>query len=282
MIERIKAKIYRIFHRPLGEVWVLHRVLEEPDESIFPENRNLSITGKELERRINLYRSNGYKFVSLDEACEIQEKGQGPKYVCITFDDGYRDNLTVAYPILKRLEAPFTIFIVTDYLERKAHLWWYWIEELRKKDASVSFGKLHDEFITVNPNGLDSYMNTKYPEYNEWNAAMLEKIALSSSEVKELSADPLCTIGVHTISHCRLDLLDEATQRTQITLAKEKLEQLTGKTVVHLSYPYGGHNAVTEKICRELGFKSAFKAWGGAMRKSESMISGNREKILMP
>jgi len=278
MINRIKEKLYRALHRPTGEIWVLHRVLERPDESCFAENRNLSITAGDLESLILEYRGKGYEFVSLDYASRIQKEGRGPRYVCVTFDDGYLDNLTVACPLLTRLEVPFTVFVVTDFIERKAHLWWYWIEELRKKDPSVSFGALHDEFIAIHPDEMDDYMDSKYPDYKAWNSEKLDSLALNESQLKELSDNPLCTIGIHTRSHCRLDLLDRNVQYSQISDAKSKLEAIVGKPMEHLSYPYGAHNGITEEICRKLGLKSALLAWGGPMRKSESLINGRREK----
>ena len=46
------------------------------------------------------------------------------RFVCFTFDDGYRDNLQYALPILKKYDAPFALYIPTSFPDRPGELWW--------------------------------------------------------------------------------------------------------------------------------------------------------------
>lgn len=93
---------------------------------------------------------------------------------------------------------------------------------------------------------------------------------LSADQLMQLAADPLCTLGCHTCSHPRLAQLDEQTQRREITECKQWIEELTGKPVLHLAYPYGSYNSTTLEIARQAGFATAVAAWGGGLRKGKS------------
>lgn len=117
IISKIHGKIYKLTHPVEGEIWMLHRVAEERSQD--PEQRELEVTPEWLEAEINDYKQRGYRFVSLDELpC------RGP-WVVITFDDGYHDNYTLAYPMLKRLGVPFTIYITTALIDNQMEAWWY-------------------------------------------------------------------------------------------------------------------------------------------------------------
>lgn len=115
--QRIKRKLHNLTHPVVGEVWMLHRVVEQ--RSVKPEQRDLEVTPAWLEQKINDYRVKGWKFVSIDK---LPKKG---RWVCITFDDGYRDNYTLAYPLLKQLDVPFAVYVSTGFLDNHNEMWWY-------------------------------------------------------------------------------------------------------------------------------------------------------------
>jgi peptidoglycan/xylan/chitin deacetylase (PgdA/CDA1 family) len=67
--------------------------------------------------------------VSLDEMHHRLTRGHlRRRFVCITIDDGYRDTLHWAYPILKRHQVPFTVYIPTSFPDRLGELWWLALE----------------------------------------------------------------------------------------------------------------------------------------------------------
>lgn len=115
--QRIKRKLHNLTHPVVGEVWMMHRVVEQ--RSVKPEQRDLEVTPAWLEQKINDYRVKGWKFVSIDK---LPKKG---RWVCITFDDGYRDNYTLAYPLLKQLDVPFAVYVSTGFLDNHNEMWWY-------------------------------------------------------------------------------------------------------------------------------------------------------------
>lgn len=226
MIARIKRKLYKATHPIVGEIWMLHRVVEQRSEK--PEQRDLEVTPDWLEKKILEYRGKGYRIVSIDEAAEILERIQLSTVNCklstfitLTFDDGYRDNYTLAYPMLKRLNVPFTVYVTTGFIDNQQEMWWY-------------------------PN---------------------QQLGMSTEELRLLDANPLCTIGAHTVNHPRLDTLSYEEQYKEIASSKQTLENLLGHEVKHFSFPHGAHNDDTLIICQKLSFKTVVQSWGGPIRK---------------
>lgn len=222
IIYKIKRKIYKALHPVAGEMWMLHRVVEHRSDK--PEQRNLEVTPHFLEQKILEYRKRGYTFISIDDLTSLFTTHHSlfiKKFVCLTFDDGYRDNYTLAYPLLKRLEVPFTVYVSTGFIDNHLPMWWY-------------------------PG---------------------ESLGISTVELRTMDADPLCTIGAHTVSHPRLDTLPKEQQLAEIKDSKDTLEQLLGHLIVHFSFPHGAHNDNTQAICRQLDFRTIAMAWGGPVRQ---------------
>lgn len=213
ILRRVKRKLYKALHPVEGEIWMLHRVAERRSEE--PNQRVLEVTPDWLEKTILEYRKKGYTFVPIGN---LPKHG---KWVCLTLDDGYRDNYTLAHPLLKRLGVPFTVYVTTGFIDNRLPMWWY-------------------------------------PD---------ERLGISTGELKAMDADPLCTIGAHTVSHPKLDTLTLEQQREEIAQSKQTLEALLGHEVRHFSFPHGAHNEDTLAICRELDFQTIVAAWGGPVRR---------------
>ena len=143
MIARIKRKLYKAFHPVVGEIWMLHRVVEQRSEK--PEQRELEVTPEWLEQKILEYKQKGYTFISIDDLSSLiahHSSLSTKRFICVTFDDGYRDNYTLAYPLLKRLGVPFTVYVTTGFIDDRLPMWWYpnqhlgmSAEELRQLDV---------------------------------------------------------------------------------------------------------------------------------------------------
>ena len=220
----IKRKLHNITHPLLGRILMLHRVVEQRSEG---KNRELEITPDFLKQTIDDYRQQGHQFVSIDEACDIISKGHTKHpFVCLTLDDGYQDNYDIAYPILKQLEVPFTIYVTTGFIDNRHPMWWY----------------------------------------------TNEKLGINTESLRTLDADPLCTIGAHTVSHPRLDTLSPEEQTKEIVQSRQELDALLGHPIRHFSYPHGAYNADTLKIINDCHFVSALRAWGGTIRKGDATL----------
>jgi peptidoglycan/xylan/chitin deacetylase (PgdA/CDA1 family) len=103
------------------------------------------VTPENFRRQMEYLKNGGYQVISLDELVKSIKQGRRLKKnrVVITFDDGYRDNFEYAYPVLKRLGFPATIFLISDFVGQsfdngKEFLSWDQITEMSKN--KISFG----------------------------------------------------------------------------------------------------------------------------------------------
>ena len=110
----------------------------------------LAVHPVRFRRQMELVRASGAEPVTLAAALDLLAAGPvHGRYICVTFDDAYRDNLEAAAPVLRSLEIPATIFVPTDVLDGTGSYWWYadpppaltW-DEVRALDAGglVAFG----------------------------------------------------------------------------------------------------------------------------------------------
>jgi peptidoglycan/xylan/chitin deacetylase (PgdA/CDA1 family) len=122
----------------VGVIFTLHHVRPEPEEPrAFAPNRILEVTPEFLDAVLDQVQEAGLDVVSLDEAVLRLEQGDGRRFACFTFDDGYRDNLQYAYPLFKRRSLPLTMYVPTDYPGGHGELWWLALEEIVARASDI-------------------------------------------------------------------------------------------------------------------------------------------------
>src|SRR5208282_1561610 len=101
-------------------------------------NRLLEVTPHFLARVVDDLRRSDLDLVSLDELHRRLVEGDfSRRFVCLTFDDGYRDTLQVAYPILKKEGVPFAVYVATSFPDRLGELWWLALEAVIARNNSI-------------------------------------------------------------------------------------------------------------------------------------------------
>ena len=100
-----------------------------------------------------------------------------------------------------------------------------------------------------------------------------ERLGITTESLKALDADPLCTIGAHTVSHPRLDTLSLDDQQKEIAQSRQELEALLDHPIHHFSYPHGAYNADTLTIVKQQPFRTALCAWGGTVRRGANPLT---------
>lgn len=99
------------------------------------------VSPENFSKQMEYIKKNGYQVISLDELVRsIQTKTPLKRNkVVITFDDGYQDNFEYAYPVLKKMGFPATIFLVTDYIGKTSGFL-NWDEVVAMSKDKISFG----------------------------------------------------------------------------------------------------------------------------------------------
>ena len=203
--------------------------------------------------------------------------------VVITFDDGYIDNYTLAYPILRHYKIPAIFFIPSQTIDERCLSWWdcfaYFLKKT-EKDKIVLFGeRLYPK--QQYEKSLSFILNLVYQNkvkdsdvYNSLCAAcdvdpiskdIQDRELMSWDQLKEV-ADNGIDIGAHTHSHRILSSLNPKQQHTEIINSKKIIEQHIGRNIRSMSYPVGSYNHFTEttkKIVRKAGFDLAFSFLNG-------------------
>ena len=131
----------------------------------------LSVSTSSFERQISYLTEKGYKFMKLKDACDYAKINSTTpaKTVILTFDDGYRDFYTNAYPILKKYNVPATFFIITSDIGKRGNVTWGMMKELNGSGL-VEIGS-----HTVNHLDLDKLTQEKIVAQLQDSKMILEK-----------------------------------------------------------------------------------------------------------
>ena len=174
------------------------------------------------------------------------------RFVCITFDDGYKDLMRWAYPLLNKYNLPFALYIPTSFPDRLGELWWVALEAVIARNSRIGMvinGK--DQFFECGTAGekqavYDSiYRHLRGMKTDDEVretvrdlaachrvdiASFCRELCMGWQEIIELAADPLVTIGAHTVNHMMLKKVpDESTVRAEMEMSRAVLEAALGK-----------------------------------------------------
>ncbi len=198
-------------------------------------------------------------------------------WVLLTFDDGYRNNLTEALPVIERFEKKAIIFIATEFVSGKVYP--YELElasviehrdeiivseskpslDIRARSSEEStYQRLRRPLKTKSYGVRESFMENLSVLNDYERDRFQDEPILSWTEVVELDRHPLITIGAHTQTHPVLTHRFPWTAYREMKASKRKLEKALGRDVQHLSYPYGRNNVIVRTLARLAGFRWAF------------------------
>ena len=95
-----------------------------------------------------------------------------------------------------------------------------------------------------------------------------DALCMTWAEIRELAADPLVTMGAHTVNHVMLAKASDETARAELEASRDVIAAALGRPVGHLAYPYGGPDLVGKRefrIAAELGYKTAVTTRPGVL-----------------
>ena len=282
----------------VGAILTLHHV-RPPRRGRFQPNRLLEVTPDFFNRVIKYLRRSGVDLVSLDELHRrLVERDFSRRFICLTFDDGYRDTLQIAYPMLKAEGIPFAVYVATNFPDRLGELWWLALEAVIANNDRIGLAvdgrnqtfdcatvtekhALYDElywWLRALPTEaeLRHVIRNLAACYCVDIAAFCKTLCMSWQELAELAADPLVTIGAHTVTHPMLAKLPEKNVRSEIDLSRSVIEAALDKRPAHFAFPVGDRTSAGPRefaIAAELGFKTAVTTHPGVL------FPGHRDRL---
>ena len=252
----------------LGVVLMLHRVAEHDKRRLKP-NEDLKVSPTFLQKVIDKYRKAGFAFLSLDKVYEVLTGNDSidKPFVSFTMDDGYLDNYTAAYPIFKRNNVPFCIFVATDFPDHRAILWWITIEDLILENDTIFL-----KILGLDQKQLYPSLQALFSNYNiDW-LAPVGKMSMQWEHIAELGREPLCTIGGHTMSHPSFTPLTLEDIKTEIDGGIKKLNAVIDYDIHHFAYPYGSIKEDGQReyeFLKSFPFKTAFISFGDVISRND-------------
>jgi peptidoglycan/xylan/chitin deacetylase (PgdA/CDA1 family) len=281
-------RLFAPYTQGLGVIFALHRV-KAMEPKAFEPNRGLEISPEFLEAVLDQIEAAGLHVVSLDEAARRLRQGEGRRFVCFTFDGGYRDTLLHAYPIFKRRALPLTVYIPTDYPFGRGELWWLVLEEILRNTEEIELcrgGRLWP-LPTATPQEKTKAYDKIYGWLRAVDEAMQRRVVraladhceidmaemccnliMSWDEIRQLATDPLVTIGTHTKAHYALAKLGREKAVSEMRGSAEVMEHELGVRPTHLCFPYGDEASAGARdfaLAKELRFKTAVTARKGML-----------------
>jgi peptidoglycan/xylan/chitin deacetylase (PgdA/CDA1 family) len=261
-----------------------HRVRDVDDAGSFDFDLNLvSASAKQFREQMKLVRQRFDPMSFHDLVAALDEGRTLPAQpLVVTFDDGYEDNYSVAFPILRELGMPATFFVSTGHIDSGAPYAYDWLVHMlcRTTATHVQIPEMGVDQVLSNTiadrrelaekllfqlKGLDAATQTAIISRLEqaWgmppSTAHAECRPMTWSQLREMQAAGM-EIGSHGVSHRILSKLEPAEMVAEIRESKQAIERELGVPAEVMSYPVGGPDAYDENViaaAREAGFKIA-------------------------
>ena len=281
--------LFRLINRGSAPILLYHR---------FSAGESSSTTSANNFKRHLDYLTSRYRVVPLSLIAQRVTDGKElpARAAAITIDDGYRDFYEIAFPILRDYEIPATLFVVTDFIDRKT---WLWPDKLMfaATRSSADFLRVTVGGLTVKASLGDRASRLRVAAQinsvlkrisDDEKEAAIERIAssfgvqipalptegfgpLTWEQIHELSSAGV-EIGSHTVSHPILTCVSVERLRLELEQSRFRLEKELARTVDLFCYPNGDYD---ERVIREVkraGYRCAVT--------TELRLAGRRDRPL--
>jgi peptidoglycan/xylan/chitin deacetylase (PgdA/CDA1 family) len=220
-----------------------------------------------------------YSVISLEELCLGQPKARKP-LLAITFDDGYKDYLDYALPLLRRYKCPSSMYVVTDCVDRNLPTWTYVMDYLflntnmlrisefdygsdcrnfqtsswKSKEEQLAYARRFKQFLKRVDNGKRSEIIDHFVRSFE-DVSPPHDLMMTWDDLRSLRSEDV-EIGSHTVSHPPLATIpDEAGLMGEMKVSAERIEREIGTFPLTVSYPVGSYNEMVKRVAKQSGYR---------------------------
>jgi peptidoglycan/xylan/chitin deacetylase (PgdA/CDA1 family) len=270
-LARVHDRSKRVLARSRGRVLILayHRVLPASaigDQFVQP---GMYVTPAVLETHVRFLRRH-FRIISFGEFLRLQESSRWEpdvRYCLITFDDGWLDNYTYAYPVLRRYGVPATIFVSTALVGSEE---WMWPDKLgwlltrasgqpgaapAATDAIIErWKRLSDRTIVELLAEMAKRFRVSFPR---------QRVFLDWDQIREMSAGGIA-FGSHGATHRLLPGLSAADMCAEIAGSMQRLHQELESPLPVFCYPNGDHDDAVVGHVQASGYRAAVSTVAGA------------------
>ena len=235
-------------------------------------------------RRHWLYLRRHYRILPLEQALEelsCSPAQVGPKQdrrtlLAVTFDDGYEDNYSQAFPLACELEVPITIFLIAGYLESGSAFWWAtrWlrlaqVEQVSWQGCTYRLDQQEERKALAQVIDACFRQATSSDEREHLLTTLSQLLAVPSSlvpkeepaplltwaQVHEMQASGWVSFGAHTIHHPNLGMLKDPVEVAhEVGACRPLLEQQLDHPVRLFAYPFGSIGDSGPHAVKESGY----------------------------
>jgi len=280
MIQRVK---------PLEESLAVRGTIAETDPSL-------------LKEMISLVAAQKLDVVSLPELKRRLLSGdRDSPFVCFTFDGAYRSIKDTVFPLFRKWELPFAVYVGADYLDTDVLPWWVMLEVLVKESARVTLdigGEPEDLFCrslpdkrsayatlfrrlkSVGKHGRKALLEAALKRHGVRQSAVFEREMLSGDELRALSQSNLVTIGSLAGGSAPLSEMSYDHARDTLRASLDDLEKAIDARARHLAFPGGLTGTISARdvgIAREFDLETAVTNVEGALWPEHA-----REPLALP
>ena len=263
-----------------GDVWLIamyHRIVRSDSED--PFNLGMCVNQNNFEEQL-IYLKNNFECMQLGKMIEMRNSGHtiDSNVVSITFDDGYKDNLEIALPLLKKHGIPATIFVSTGGISENEPFWWdrliNAIQKTKKNkiilsdlsipsDETLSLSRINkrqsviklQEILWRQPLNilLDIVKEIELQLEVEWCSSSYR---VSYDDIIKLHREGI-EIASHTVNHANLTLMTVDEIISELEASKMNLENVIDAGVTGFACPGGRENDFIRKQLENTGYKYA-------------------------
>jgi peptidoglycan/xylan/chitin deacetylase (PgdA/CDA1 family) len=203
--------------------------------------------------------------------------------VALTFDDGYRDNLDDALPVLERLSLPATFFLAPGLISGDMSPWWErlgWAFERARTDHLLWDSRTYDlrrgsrwaasrdvgeRLKLLDESGRQAAVSQLVEQLDPVGEVDIDKLMLDWDGARQLVKRGFA-VGSHSMEHRILSRESAETQRADLATSKAELQDRLGVAVDMLAYPNGraqDYAETTVAAARDVGYRFAVTTING-------------------